>query len=94
MWARTTPADAAPPTWDEFVVQGVTWTRYVNEHHDEPWLEGEQSLDHDAMLARLESLEARITAIEARLGAADMGDDLSADLRAAITALSEFNPSP
>jgi hypothetical protein len=62
----------------------------VNEHHDEPWLEGEQSLDHDAILTRLDKLEARITALEARLDAADDGDDLNDDLRAAIGAIGEL----
>jgi hypothetical protein len=69
---------------------GVTSTRHVNEHHDEPWLEGEQSLDHDAILTRLDKLEARITALEARLDAADDGDDLNDDLRAAIGAIGEL----
>ena len=66
----------------------------MNEHQEEPWLEVEPSLDHDTVVARLEKLEARIASIEARLGADAEGDDLSADLRAAIDAIGEFRMKP
>jgi phage shock protein A len=63
---------------------------HVSEYQEEPWHEVEHSLDHDAVLARLETLETRVARIEARLDAAEEGDELNDDLRAAIEAIGEL----
>jgi hypothetical protein len=60
----------------------------VGEYQEEPWHEVERSLDHDAVLARLETLETRVAAIEAAL--ADERPNMTDDLGAAIDAIGEL----